>query len=79
MIIRVSMIIGDVDVMSHSSCMPNLARIAKAEIVSRITNVSCREGFHEFAPTFDFRDMNLDIALRIFLGTFRLPGESQKI
>ncbi|OIT26917.1 PREDICTED: ARF guanine-nucleotide exchange factor GNOM-like [Nicotiana attenuata] len=34
---------------------------------------------HEFARTFDFRDMNLDTALRIFLETFRLPGESQKI
>ncbi|KAL0350855.1 UNVERIFIED_CONTAM: ARF guanine-nucleotide exchange factor GNOM [Sesamum radiatum] len=32
-----------------------------------------------FFRTFDFRDMNLDIALRIFLDTFRLPGESQKI
>ncbi|XP_055805575.1 ARF guanine-nucleotide exchange factor GNOM-like [Solanum dulcamara] len=37
------------------------------------------EVLHEFAGTFDFRDMNLDIALRIFLETFRLPGESQKI
>ncbi|GER45827.1 SEC7-like guanine nucleotide exchange family protein [Striga asiatica] len=34
---------------------------------------------HEFARTFDFRDMNLDTALRILLETFRLPGESQKI
>ncbi|XP_047311205.1 ARF guanine-nucleotide exchange factor GNOM-like [Impatiens glandulifera] len=34
---------------------------------------------HEFARTFDFRDMQLDIALRVFLETFRLPGESQKI
>ncbi|KAK8957013.1 ARF guanine-nucleotide exchange factor GNOM [Platanthera zijinensis] len=34
---------------------------------------------HEFAGTFDFRDMNLDTALRIFVETFRLPGESQKI
>ncbi|KAJ8546039.1 hypothetical protein K7X08_018622 [Anisodus acutangulus] len=34
---------------------------------------------HEFARTFDFRNMNLDTALRIFLETFRLPGESQKI
>lgn len=34
---------------------------------------------HEFAKTFDFCDMNLDAALRLFLGTFRLPGESQKI
>jgi brefeldin A-resistance guanine nucleotide exchange factor 1 len=34
---------------------------------------------HEFARTFDFKDMNLDAALRLFLETFRLPGESQKI
>ncbi|KAI3722422.1 hypothetical protein L2E82_33460 [Cichorium intybus] len=33
----------------------------------------------EFAKTFDFHDMNLDIALRVFLETFRLPGEAQKI
>ncbi|OVA02830.1 SEC7-like [Macleaya cordata] len=33
----------------------------------------------EFAQTFDFQDMSLDIALRLFLETFRLPGESQKI
>ncbi|KAL0343856.1 UNVERIFIED_CONTAM: ARF guanine-nucleotide exchange factor GNOM [Sesamum angustifolium] len=39
----------------------------------------CVQVLHEFARTFDFRDMNLDIALRIFLDTFRLPGESQKI
>ncbi|RLN12051.1 hypothetical protein C2845_PM09G16360 [Panicum miliaceum] len=34
---------------------------------------------HEFAITFDFKEMNLDAALRPFLETFRLPGESQKI
>ncbi|CAL5048308.1 unnamed protein product [Urochloa decumbens] len=34
---------------------------------------------HEFARTFDFKEMNLDAALRLFLETFRLPGESQKI
>ncbi|KAK4417638.1 ARF guanine-nucleotide exchange factor GNOM [Sesamum alatum] len=39
----------------------------------------CVQVLHEFARTFDFRDMNLDTALRIFLDTFRLPGESQKI
>ncbi|XP_022739319.1 ARF guanine-nucleotide exchange factor GNOM-like isoform X2 [Durio zibethinus] len=39
----------------------------------------CVQVLHEFARTFDFRDMNLDSALRVFLGTFRLPGESQKI
>ncbi|XP_050230369.1 ARF guanine-nucleotide exchange factor GNOM-like [Mercurialis annua] len=39
----------------------------------------CIQVLQEFAGTFDFHDMNLDTALRLFLGTFRLPGESQKI
>ncbi|XP_075518460.1 ARF guanine-nucleotide exchange factor GNOM-like [Primulina tabacum] len=39
----------------------------------------CVQVLHEFAGTFDFKDMNLDTALRLFLETFRLPGESQKI
>ncbi|XP_017430266.1 ARF guanine-nucleotide exchange factor GNOM isoform X1 [Vigna angularis] len=39
----------------------------------------CIEVLHEFAKTFDFKDMMLDTALRLFLETFRLPGESQKI
>ncbi|GAV77584.1 Sec7 domain-containing protein/Sec7_N domain-containing protein [Cephalotus follicularis] len=39
----------------------------------------CVQVLHEFSGTFDFRGMNLDTALRLFLGTFRLPGESQKI
>ncbi|EPS71757.1 hypothetical protein M569_02992, partial [Genlisea aurea] len=33
----------------------------------------------DFAKSFDFHDMNLETALRTFLETFRLPGESQKI
>ncbi|XP_065860498.1 ARF guanine-nucleotide exchange factor GNOM [Euphorbia lathyris] len=39
----------------------------------------CVQVLHEFAWTFDFQGMNLDTALRLFLETFRLPGESQKI
>ncbi|GMH07682.1 hypothetical protein Nepgr_009522 [Nepenthes gracilis] len=39
----------------------------------------CVQVLHEFSRTFDFQDMSLDTALRIFLETFRLPGESQKI
>ncbi|KAF6137057.1 hypothetical protein GIB67_030821 [Kingdonia uniflora] len=39
----------------------------------------CVQVLHEFAWTFDFEEMNLDTALRLFLETFRLPGESQKI
>ncbi|XP_042487169.1 ARF guanine-nucleotide exchange factor GNOM-like [Macadamia integrifolia] len=34
---------------------------------------------HEFARTFNFQDRSLDTALRLFLESFRLPGESQKI
>ncbi|KAF5799791.1 putative Sec7 domain, guanine nucleotide exchange factor, Sec7 domain superfamily [Helianthus annuus] len=39
----------------------------------------CVDVLREFAKTFDFREMNLDTALRVFLETFRLPGEAQKI
>ncbi|KAJ4789986.1 SEC7-like guanine nucleotide exchange family protein [Rhynchospora pubera] len=39
----------------------------------------CVQVLREFAWTFDFEGMNLDTALRLFLETFRLPGESQKI
>ncbi|KMZ60859.1 SEC7-like guanine nucleotide exchange family protein [Zostera marina] len=39
----------------------------------------CVQVLHEFAGTFDFQDMSLDTSLRLFLETFRLPGESQKI
>ncbi|CAA3017421.1 ARF guanine-nucleotide exchange factor GNOM-like [Olea europaea subsp. europaea] len=39
----------------------------------------CIKVLHEFARTFNFQGLNLDTALRIFLETFKLPGESQKI
>lgn len=39
----------------------------------------CVKVLHEFAGTFKFEGMNLDAALRLFLESFRLPGESQKI
>nr|KYP64762.1 Pattern formation protein EMB30 [Cajanus cajan] len=39
----------------------------------------CVQVLHEFSRTFDFEDMTLDMALRVFLESFRLPGESQKI
>ncbi|KAG6497333.1 ARF guanine-nucleotide exchange factor GNOM-like [Zingiber officinale] len=39
----------------------------------------CVQVLHEFVRTFDFQNLNLDTALRLFLDTFRLPGESQKI
>ncbi|KAK6123799.1 hypothetical protein DH2020_042453 [Rehmannia glutinosa] len=37
------------------------------------------QAFEEFTDTFEFTGMVLDIALRTYLETFRLPGESQKI
>lgn len=39
----------------------------------------CVQVLNEFAQTFDFKGMSMDTALRIFLETFRLPGEAQKI
>ncbi|KAL1365309.1 hypothetical protein HN51_013361 [Arachis hypogaea] len=39
----------------------------------------CVQVLHQFARTFDFQGITLDKALRIFLESFRLPGESQKI
>ncbi|XP_019087506.1 PREDICTED: ARF guanine-nucleotide exchange factor GNL1-like [Camelina sativa] len=39
----------------------------------------CVQVLNEFAKTFDFQNMNLATALRLFVGTFRLPGEAQKI
>ncbi|KAK4741398.1 hypothetical protein SAY87_024986 [Trapa incisa] len=39
----------------------------------------CIQTLHAFVGTFDFHGMNLDTALRLFLETFRLPGEAQKI
>eukprot|EP01113_Clastostelium_recurvatum_P048624 TRINITY_DN889_c0_g1_i4.p1 TRINITY_DN889_c0_g1~~TRINITY_DN889_c0_g1_i4.p1 ORF type:complete len:1883 (+),score=603.78 TRINITY_DN889_c0_g1_i4:151-5799(+) len=34
---------------------------------------------HEFAKMFHFGDHPIDVSLRMFLNTFRLPGEAQKI
>ncbi|KAG7611227.1 Sec7 domain [Arabidopsis suecica] len=39
----------------------------------------CIQVLHEFAKTFDFQNMNLATALRLFVGTFKLSGEAQKI
>jgi brefeldin A-inhibited guanine nucleotide-exchange protein len=34
---------------------------------------------HAFVETFDFKEIPIDISMRKFLGTFRLPGEGQQI
>ncbi|GAB2246292.1 hypothetical protein Droror1_Dr00001785 [Drosera rotundifolia] len=39
----------------------------------------CVEVLLEFVRTFDFHEMSLDTALRIFLESFRLPGEAERI
>lgn len=34
---------------------------------------------HCYIDSFSFKDMQIDVALRRLLGTFRIPGEAQKI
>lgn len=39
----------------------------------------CLRVLHEYVEALDFTDMAFDLAIRFFLGGFRLPGEAQKI
>ncbi len=39
----------------------------------------CLRVLHEYVQSMDFTDMAFDMAIRFFLGGFRLPGEAQKI
>eukprot|EP01034_Spumella_vulgaris_P022254 gene22254-28367_t len=39
----------------------------------------CLKVLHEYVQSMDFTDMAFDMAIRYFLGGFRLPGEAQKI
>ncbi len=42
-------------------------------------NGFCLKVLHEYVQSMDFADMAFDLAIRYFLGGFRLPGEAQKI
>jgi hypothetical protein len=39
----------------------------------------CMQVLEEFTQTFDFDGLSFDAGLRIFLESFKLPGEAQKI
>lgn len=39
----------------------------------------CIKVLHEYVDMMDFTGMEIDVAIRVFLAGFRLPGESQKI
>lgn len=39
----------------------------------------CIKVLHEFVDMMDFTGLEIDVAIRVFLAGFRLPGESQKI
>lgn len=39
----------------------------------------CIKVLHEYVDMMDFTGMEIDVAIRLFLSGFRLPGESQKI
>lgn len=39
----------------------------------------CLRVLHEYVDMMDFSGMEIDVAIRVFLAGFRLPGESQKI
>ncbi|KAI3425868.1 hypothetical protein D9Q98_007841 [Chlorella vulgaris] len=59
-------------------CCPGLAKPSIGEILGE------RDAFYEdvrtaFMETFDFRGMDFDLALRMFMDSFRPPGEGQKI
>ncbi|TYZ58581.1 hypothetical protein PybrP1_007662, partial [[Pythium] brassicae (nom. inval.)] len=42
-------------------------------------NGFCVKVLHEYVDMMDFAGMEIDVAIRVFLAGFRLPGESQKI
>lgn len=46
---------------------------------SQYQNGFCVKVLHEYVDMMDFTGMEIDVAIRLFLAGFRLPGESQKI
>lgn len=55
---------------------PLLSKAKLGEYIGTLKNVDILEGY---VKSFDFREKNIDEALRSFLATFRLPGEAQII
>ncbi|KAK9807735.1 hypothetical protein WJX72_007547 [[Myrmecia] bisecta] len=57
---------------------PGLSRTIIGNLLGE-NNEGCLRVLDEFTRSFSFEGMEFDQALRIFLESFRLPGESQKI
>lgn len=55
---------------------PNLDKTMIGEYISSRNNLQVLEAF---VKMFDFTDMRIDEALRLYLETFRLPGEAPVI
>ncbi|CAF0884498.1 unnamed protein product [Adineta steineri] len=56
-----------------------LSRQMIGDYLGNIQDPFAMQVLHAFVNEFDFHDMPIDIALRKFQSTFRLPGEAQKI
>lgn len=56
-----------------------LSRQMIGEYLGNLQDSFAMQVLHAFANEFDFHDMPIDIALRKFQSSFRLPGEAQKI
>ncbi|CAF0761114.1 unnamed protein product [Rotaria sordida] len=56
-----------------------LSRQMIGEYLGNLQDPFAMQVLHAFVNEFDFHDMPIDIALRKFQSTFRLPGEAQKI
>ncbi|CAF2741540.1 unnamed protein product [Rotaria sp. Silwood2] len=56
-----------------------LSRQMIGEYLGNLQDPFAMQVLHAFANEFDFHDMPIDVALRKFQASFRLPGEAQKI
>ncbi|UJR13636.1 hypothetical protein I4U23_000649 [Adineta vaga] len=56
-----------------------LSRQMIGEYLGNLQDPFAMQVLHAFVNEFDFHDMSIDVALRKFQSSFRLPGEAQKI
>ncbi|KAJ3348250.1 Protein transport protein sec71 [Entophlyctis luteolus] len=71
----------DDDVQTVAAFLKNTSGLSKAGIGSYLGEIDpfCVKVMHAFVDTLDFTGVGFVEALRMFLQTFRLPGEAQKI
>ena len=58
---------------------PGLDLDSLGEYFGRVSTPFNQEVFQAFVKTFDFEGKGLDMALRMFLESFKLPGEAQQV